>query len=120
MSTRFGQAFPVPVVATVAIALVAAAVGGCGSSAGGAATSTTVASTSASQLAPIHGKYAPTIDPANFATTIDNPYWPLKPGTGYHYKGVRGTTPQRDDEIVTHRTKDILGISSTVVRDTVS
>jgi len=44
----------------------------------------------------------------------------LKPGTGYHYKGVRGTTNQTDDEIVTHRTKKILGIPATVVRDTVS
>jgi hypothetical protein len=50
-------------------------------------------------------------------TTIDNPYWPLKPGTGFHYKGVRGTVPQRDDEVVTHRTKRILGIPSTVVKD---
>jgi hypothetical protein len=33
---------------------------------------------------------------------------------------VRGTTPQRDDEVVTHQTKRILGITCTVVRDTVS
>jgi hypothetical protein len=99
-------------------ALIAAVVSGCGSSGG---TSTTVpAAESAPTLAPIHGKYSPTIDPANFVSTIDNRYWPLKPGTGYHYKGVRGTTPQRDDEIVTHQTKAILGIPATVVRDTVS
>ncbi len=108
--------------------MLVAVVAGCGSSTGGSTNSTsaststasTSGSASASSLAPIHGKYSPSIDPANFTSTIDNRYWPLKPGTGYHYKGVRGTTPQRDDEIVTHRKKQILGIPSTVVRDTVS
>jgi hypothetical protein len=71
-------------------------------------------------LAPVHGTYAPSIDPANFVQTIDNPYWPLEPGTTYTYDGVRGTTPQTDVEVVTHQTKVILGITSTVVRDTVS
>jgi hypothetical protein len=75
---------------------------------------------SPSDLAPIHGKYSPSIHPANFVATVDNPYWPLKPGTGFHFSGVRGKTPQTDDEIVTHRTKQILGIKCTVVRDTVS
>jgi hypothetical protein len=92
---------------------------GCGSNSGGSSTTSTPAA-SASDLAPLHGKYAPRIDPANFVTTIDNRYWPLKPGTAYHYKGVRGTTPQTDDEVVTDKTKQILGIPCTVVRDTVS
>ena len=73
-----------------------------------------------SELAPIHGKYSPKIRPADFVTTVDNPYLPLKPGTAFHYRGIRGTTPQIDDEVVTHRKKRILGIASTVVRDTVS
>jgi hypothetical protein len=72
------------------------------------------------QLAPIHGRYAPTVDPANFGGTIDNRYLPFKPGTAFHYEGVRGTTPQTDDEVVTHQTKRILGVRCTVVRDTVS
>jgi hypothetical protein len=95
---------------------------GCGGSSGGGGGSTSTASRppSASSLAPIHGTYSPKIEPANFVTTIDNRFWPLKPGTAYHYVGVRGTTPQRDDEVVTHMKKTILGIPSTVVRDTVS
>jgi hypothetical protein len=76
--------------------------------------------TSASELAPIHGKYAPVFRPANFVDTVDNRYWPLKPGTAYHFKGVRGTTPQTDDAVVTHQMKIVLGIKCTVVRDTVS
>ena len=75
---------------------------------------------SASILAPIHGHYSPSIEPANFGSTIDNPYLPFKPGTRFHYRGVRGRTPQTDDEVVLHRTKQILGVRSTVVRDTVS
>jgi hypothetical protein len=84
--------------------------------------STAEASTSPppSKLAPIHGKYSPKIDPANFVGTIDNRYLPFKPGTTFHYEGVRGTTPQTDDEVVTDRTTQILGIRCTVVRDTVS
>jgi hypothetical protein len=75
---------------------------------------------SASTLAPIHGRYSPSIDPANFVAAVDNRYWPLKPGTAFHFKGVRGTTPQTDDEAVTRQVKRVLGIRCTVVRDTVS
>jgi hypothetical protein len=72
------------------------------------------------ELAPIHGPYAPKIDPANFVAKIDNRYLPYEPGTRFHFEGIRGTTPQTDDEFVMHRTKRILGVRSTVVRDTVS
>jgi hypothetical protein len=117
-----------PLRGSAAAALAAAAAviaAGCGSSGGGASSATAgagsaAASPAASDLAPIHGKYSPTIDPKDFVATIDNPYWPLKPGTGWHYRGVKGTTRQTDDEIVTHRTRRILGIDATVVRDTVS
>jgi hypothetical protein len=71
-------------------------------------------------LAPVHGRYRPHIDPANFVATVDNRYLPFIPGTAFHYEGVKGRTPQTDDEVVTHRTKRILGVPSTVVRDTVS
>ena len=93
----------------------------CGSS-GGSGESSSTASTpeSAGMLAPLHGHYAPDIDPADFVPTVDNRYWPLPPGTGYHFVGVRGTTPQTDDELVLHRTRQIAGIACAVVRDTVS
>jgi hypothetical protein len=92
------------------IALLAALVGGCGSS----------HRQSASDLAPVHGHYAPSIDAKNFVSKIDNRYWPLKPGTGFHYAGAKGTARQTDDEIVTGKTKRILGIDAVAVRDTVS
>jgi hypothetical protein len=72
------------------------------------------------ELAPIHGPYAPRIDPASFVARIDNRYLPYTPGTRFHFVGVRGQTRQTDDQLVLHRTKRILGVRSTVVRDTVS
>jgi hypothetical protein len=94
----------------VLLALSAAA---CGSS-------TPASAPSASRLAPIHGRYAPSIDPANFVAKVDNPLWPLEPGTTFHYRGTRGHVPQTDDELVTDRTELILGVRCTVVRDVVS
>jgi len=68
----------------------------------------------------LHGRYAPEIDPANFVSRIDNRYFPLEPGTTFHYEGREGATPQTDDMVVTRRTKQILGVTCTVVQDTVS
>jgi len=68
----------------------------------------------------LHGSYAPTIEPAAFVPRVDNRYFPLKPGTAFHYRGVRDGTPQTDDMVVTHRTKIVLGVRCTVVEDTVS
>jgi hypothetical protein len=108
--------------ASVAIAVAAAILSGCGSSGDEGSSSTTPAATSPSSLAPIHGHYAPSIDPANFVSTIDNPYLLYKPGFTRVYKGVAedGKTKQTDVESVTHQTKRILGVDATVVRDTVS
>jgi hypothetical protein len=102
---------------TLVIAVLASATLGVASSSSAAAEST---SPSASELAPIHGPYNPHVDPANFVRTVDNPLLPWIPGTRFHYTGVKGKTRQTDTEVVLHRTKRILGITTTVVRDTVS
>jgi hypothetical protein len=68
----------------------------------------------------LHGPYNPSINPADFVATIDNRYFRLTPGTTFHFRGYSDTTPQTDDVVVTHQTKEILGIRCTVVRDTVS
>ena len=96
------------------LGILATLVVGCGSSGG------KKAATSAAELAAVQGKYDPSVDPADFVARVDNPLWPLKPGTAFHYVGTRGNTPQKDDELVTQRTKRIVGIRCTVVRDTVS
>lgn len=72
------------------------------------------------RLAPIQGPYAPKIDPANFVRSIDNRYQPFKPGTKFHFTGAKDGRPQTDDEVVLHRTLLIIGVRSTIVRDTVS
>lgn len=107
---------------TVALALVAVLAAGCRSSSNASSSTSAASATSASDLAPTNGTYAPTIDPADFVATIDNRYFPLQPGTAFHYKGVaeNGKTPQTDDMVVTRQTKVILGVECTVVRDTVS
>jgi hypothetical protein len=130
MAGRLKQISQRATASAIAVGLLAAVAAGCGSSgsdssaATTAATATTAASASksASDLAPIHGPYHPSIDPANFVKKIDNRYFPLIPGTAFHYKGVHenGKTPQADDEFVTHQTKQILGVTCTVVRDVVS
>ncbi|MET0687367.1 MAG: hypothetical protein ABW060_18740 [Solirubrobacteraceae bacterium] len=63
-----------------------------------------------------------TLDPARFSTRIDNPYWPLRPGTRWV---TRETAPdgtrQKVVVRVTHRTRRIAnGVTARVVRDTVT
>lgn len=69
-----------------------------------------------------HRGYDPHIDPADFVRKIDNRYLPFKPGTTDVSKGVaeNGKTPQRDVSRVTQRTKRILGVKCTVVRDKIT
>jgi hypothetical protein len=59
------------------------------------------------------------IDPGNFVSKIDNPYFPLTPGTTFTYRGETEGVPTRNVTIVTNDTKVILGITTTVVHDQV-
>jgi hypothetical protein len=63
--------------------------------------------------------YNPTIDPANFVTTIDNPYLPFTPGTLFILEGDKEGEKQRNEVLVTSDTKLILDISCVVVEDRV-
>ena len=66
---------------TVAVTLLVPVFGsGCGSGGAKSQSGTSAALRSPSNLAPIHGTYAPSIDPSNFVVAVDNRYWPLKPG----------------------------------------
>ena len=61
------------------------------------------------------------LDPANFVDTIDNPYWPMTPGSRWVYREVdEEGVEQRIVVTVTDQTKMIEGIRTTVVRDTVT
>ncbi|HET7869379.1 MAG TPA: hypothetical protein VFM85_03565 [Actinomycetota bacterium] len=57
------------------------------------------------------------LDPADFALPVDNPYFPLKPGTTYRHEGIKEGERAVDVFAVTHHTKTILGIPNTVVVD---
>ena len=58
--------------------------------------------------------------PASFTTTIDNPYWPMRPGTQWVYREQEDGVTQRDVVTVTHRTRRIAGVTTRVVRDVVT
>ena len=68
------------------------------------------------------GDEAVALDPADFSTTIDNPYWPMRPGSRWVYletdaEGGR----QRVVVTVTARTRRIAnGVVARVVRDVAS
>ena len=61
--------------------------------------------------------YHPRIDPAQFSTTIDNPWFPLVPGTTRVYEGTTDGKPTRTVVTVTGRTKRLAGVDTVVVRD---
>ncbi len=65
------------------------------------------------------GNYAPKLDPADFVATVDNPYLPWKPGARWTFTGDDDGEVENTEIVVTDKHKDILGISATVVRDTV-
>ena len=60
------------------------------------------------------------LDPANFSADITNPYWPMKPGTRWIYRGTEeGESPQDIVTVATTSTKKLAnGITARVVRDT--
>jgi hypothetical protein len=62
------------------------------------------------------------IDPAEFTTEIDNPYWPMEPGSRWVYSETDSEgAEQRVVVTVTERTKRIAnGVEARVVRDVVS
>jgi hypothetical protein len=63
--------------------------------------------------------YDPVIDPANFVGQIDNPYFPLVPGTTFIYEGQTSQGLSRDEFAVTHNTRLIDGVTCVEVRDLV-
>jgi hypothetical protein len=56
-------------------------------------------------------------EPARFVTRVDNPWFPLKPGTTYVYRGSKDGQPSRDVFKVTRDTKVIQGVRCTSVSD---
>ena len=63
-----------------------------------------------------------TADPADFTTRIDNPYWPMRPGSRWVYRETDSEgARQRVVVTVTRRTKLIAnGVTARIVRDVVT
>lgn len=61
-----------------------------------------------------------TISPGDFVRGVTNPWFPLKPGSVWRYKGLKEGVETTDVVTATHRTKKILGVTATVVHDVVS
>jgi hypothetical protein len=61
-----------------------------------------------------------TLDPADFVPRIDNPYWPMAPGTRWVSREFDFEGSQRVTVTVRERTKTIEGIAATVVHDVVT
>jgi hypothetical protein len=82
------------------------------------------ATTSADAQGPIQSGAGPgwpvTVSPSDFVAQVTNPWFPLKPGSRYRYKGVKEGERMTDVVHVTQRTKDVLGVTTTVVHDVVS
>jgi hypothetical protein len=61
------------------------------------------------------------LDPADFVPRIDNPHWPMAPGSTWVYRETDAEGNEQHVEVtVTNRSKTILGIDATVVHDVVS
>ena len=92
------------------VLLVAAALG-CGGGGGG---ESTVAGGGLPQ-----GSEPSDLVPAEFTVAIDNPYWPIPPGTRWVYREIEaGGTVKRDVVTVTDRTKMVAdGVEARVVHD---
>lgn len=63
--------------------------------------------------------YEPAINPANFVAVIDNPYFPLTPGTTFIYEGQTPDGLEHSEFAITHNTRVILGVTCVEVRDRV-
>jgi hypothetical protein len=64
--------------------------------------------------------YDPHVEAANFQTTVDNPYNPLVPGTVFRLIETVDGKSKDNQVVVTHETKNIMGVNCVVVHDTLS
>jgi hypothetical protein len=79
----------------VAVLIVAGALAGCGSQ---------------SSAKPVSSR-------TGFVSRVDNPWFPLTPGTTLLYRGVKDGKRSHEKFMITHATKTIRGVRCTVVRD---
>ena len=94
-------------VAAVALCFLSAALVGCSADSGTGGTTDSRPSSSAGTG----------IDPSDFVLPVDNPYFPLEPGTTYRFEGIKEGRRAVDVFYVSSDTRTILGVANTVVVD---
>lgn len=96
---------------SLAVAIAVLALAACG---GGGSSNSTSSSGLPQGTKPVK------LDPAEFTTNIDNPYWPMRPGSHWVYREVENGETQRVDVRVLDKTKVLAGITARVVHDQVT
>jgi hypothetical protein len=114
---------PMPRIRAAIIAFALLLPAGCGSSdenekAQGNPSRVDVGSDSRRELP--RGSERVTLDPTDFTRRVDNPYWPLSPGSRWVYRETGDEGAQRVEVTVTNRIKEIAGVRATVVHDVVT
>jgi hypothetical protein len=64
-------------------------------------------------------RYEPSIDPARFTAEVDNPYFPLRPGTRWVYESETDEGMERNVVEVTDDRREVMGVETVVVHDVV-
>jgi len=101
---------------TLALACLVLVLGACGDDDSGNGSQNTTAAAGGDSSLP-QGSDPVNLDPADFTTEIDNPYWPMTPGNRW----VSRSSEERIVVEVTDRRKTVTGgIEAVVVRDTVT
>lgn len=67
----------------------------------------------------VTGEYSPVINPDDFVEVIDNPYFPLTPGTTFFYEGESEDMLIKNEVFVSNETRVVMGVTTTVIRDKV-
>src|SRR6187200_966906 len=113
----------------IAVVSCLALVAGCGSDDGGgdSTTSATATQTTPTQTTTDesttklpHGSEPVKLDPADFTTKIDNPYYPLAPTDQAGRRWIYQSTEERIVVTVTEESKDIQGVTARVITDVVT
>jgi hypothetical protein len=108
--------FRAPIATALAILVGASAVVACGDDNGGGTTTTAAAGGLPQGSEPVD------LNPADFTTKIDNPYWPMKVGSKWVYRETDAEGAKLRVEVtVTDQTKKIAnGVEARVVHDLVT
>jgi hypothetical protein len=68
---------------------------------------------------PTEPAYTVDITASDFVDLVDNPYFPLIPGSRYVYAGMTKDGLERVEIEVLSETREVLGVKTTIMRDTV-